>query len=77
MYRRHTKAERHADKVRIFEIRHPKNKYVMRRQAERAWQRAVAQRVFSECLANMAAEGNQAARMMLFAMSITGGNYLY
>ena len=78
MYRRRTKAERHANRVRNFEYNHPKNKYVMRRQAERAWQRATAHRMFTECLVEMASEGNEVARMMMFAMNMIGGSpYMY
>lgn len=78
MYRRRTKAERHANRVMRFEYNHPKNKYVIRRQADRAWQRATAHRIFSECLVKMASEGNEAARMMMFAMNMASGfHYMY
>lgn len=77
MYRRRTKAERHANRVMRFEYNHPKNKYVIRRQAERAWHQAMVRRLATECLTKMAFEGNSTARMMLFAMNMMGGSYVY
>lgn len=72
MYRRRTKAERHANKVSMFEYYHPKNKYVMHRQAKRAWKNAIMHRLFSECLTKMAAEGNEVAQMMIRATIMMG-----
>lgn len=77
MYRRRTKQERHERRVMRFEYSHPKNKYVIRRQAERAWHQAMVRRLATECMVKLAAEGDPTARMMLFAMSLSGAGAYY
>lgn len=65
MHKRHTEAERHANRLKNFEYNHPRNKYVMRRKAKRAWLDATVRQSFVEFLHQRASQGDSTARLIL------------